>query len=93
MFEYEKTEMYKIFVFSRQSSWNMTFTPETLSKGSKLAHKTERFSDFQNLENLLTCFASFWALEKLFKKNGDDQNLWLVELIVVLYRICTQFPK
>ena len=33
--------MNKIFLFLSWSFWNVTFFPETLSKGSKLAHKRD----------------------------------------------------
>ena len=65
--------MYKIFVFSMRSSWNVTYFLSTLSKGRKLANNTERFCDFKNLENLRTHFASFWALEKSINIIWDDQ--------------------
>ena len=84
-FKNEKTEMYKIFVFSRWLSWNVTSFPENLSNGSKLAHNTEIFSDFNFFENLRTHFASFWALEQLFKIIWYDQKLCLVKLIVMVY--------
>ena len=43
------------------------------------------FLDFKNLENLLTHFASFGALEKLFKIIWEDHNVCLVKLIVMVY--------
>ena len=36
-FEKEKSEVTKFFAFPSRSSWYVTFFPETLSKGSKLA--------------------------------------------------------
>ena len=62
-FRNEKTELYKFFAFSMWSSWNVTFFPETLSKGIKLANNNEIFLLFKNLKNLQSCIASFWALQ------------------------------
>ena len=50
----------------RRGMWY--FFARTLFRVSKLNNNTERFSDFKNLENLRTCFASFWVLEKSLKK-------------------------
>ena len=58
---------------------------KTLSKGSKLAYNKERFSVFNLFENLQKRFVTFWAEEKLSKLNGDDPNLRIVELIILVY--------
>ena len=79
----EKADMYNIFVFLRQSSWNA----ETMSKGSKLADKTERFSDFKNINKSLNKFFFFRPLKNCSKKWWPKP---FIDLIVVE---CGFFPE
>ena len=41
--------------------------------------------------SLRTHFASFWTLEKNLTKNEDNQNLSLIELIIMVYRILLRY--
>ena len=58
-FENQKSEMYKIFIFSRRTSWNVTFFLETLFKGSKSSSKMveiEKLLFFEPVEHsILIC--------------------------------------
>ena len=60
-FENQKSEMYKIFIFSRRTSWNVTFFLETLFKGSKSSSKMVKIEKFENSKNLSKRFAKIWA--------------------------------
>ena len=65
-FENQKSEMYKIFIFSRRTSWNVTFFLETLFKGSKSSSKMVEIEKFENSKNLSKRFAKIRALKWIF---------------------------
>ena len=65
-FENQKSEMYKIFIFSRRTLWNVTFFLETLFKGSKSSSKMGDIEKFENLKNLSKRFAKIWVLKLNF---------------------------
>ena len=55
--------MYKIFIFSRRTSWNVTFFLEARFKGSKSSSKMGKIEKFEKSKNLSKRFAKIWALK------------------------------
>ena len=63
-FENQKSDIYKIFIFSRWSSWNVTFFLETLYKGSKSSSKMD---EIEKNEKSIKMFCKNLDIKMIFK--------------------------
>ena len=70
-FENKKSEMYKIFIFSRRRLWNVTFFLKTLFKGSKSSSKMVEIDKFEKI------------YQNVLQISGHTNNLLFVLSIVL----------